>query len=446
MSSDTGRTASPDRKRSLEPESASDEEERNSRFKRQARGSRSPSERGRFHDADSEYAVSVKEENSNGETSRTDSQHENTETNNPAASDHDDEPFTIDRKGSIQSDSSNANMTHPIPTVDSYTATASAAYQPSSTYVVQGDGGQDEGTVESFEPRLMSMKCVVSTKEAGIIIGKQGKNVAEIRALSGAKVTISDHTPGAHERIVTVTGMLDVVAKAYSLIARKIVEEHPSSIEVPARHTMIRILVPHARMGSVIGKQGSKIKDVQDASGARITASEGMMPGSTERTVSISGVIDSIHIATYHIGAVLQAHSERSMNNIPYTPNTARGSSQPPYGPPGSPYYGHPPPPGVPMPPPPPSPGMPPMAHPAGPPVQVQQIFIPNEMVGAIIGKSGAKINEIRHLSGCQIKIAEPQHGMNERLVTITGPPDANQMALYLVYSRLEQEKARMIH
>ena len=66
-----------------------------------------------------------------------------------------------------------------------------------------------------------------------------------------------------------------------------------------------------------------------------------------------------------------------------------------------------------------------------------QQIFIPNDMVGAIIGKGGAKINEIRHLSGSVIKINEPQDNSNERLVTITGTPECNQMALYMLYSRL---------
>jgi heterogeneous nuclear rnp K-like protein len=66
-----------------------------------------------------------------------------------------------------------------------------------------------------------------------------------------------------------------------------------------------------------------------------------------------------------------------------------------------------------------------------------QQIFIPNDMVGAIIGKGGAKINEIRHLSGSVIKINEPQDNSNERLVTITGTQECNQMALYMLYSRL---------
>jgi len=84
----------------------------------------------------------------------------------------------------------------------------------------------------------------------------------------------------------------------------------------------------------------------------------------------------------------------------------------------------------------------------AGPPQQpvqgvgpgqpiTQQIFIPNDMVGAIIGKGGAKINEIRQLSGSVIKINEPQDNNNERLVTITGTQECNQMALYMLYSRL---------
>lgn len=45
-------------------------------------------------------------------------------------------------------------------------------------------------------------------------------------------------------------------------------------------------------MGSVIGKAGSKIKEIQDASGARLNASEGMLPGSTE--------VRRYQIAYYH--------------------------------------------------------------------------------------------------------------------------------------------------
>ncbi len=37
----------------------------------------------------------------------------------------------------------------------------------------------------------------------------------------------------------------------------------------------IKFMIPNSRMGSVIGKGGSKIKEIQDASGARLNASKG---------------------------------------------------------------------------------------------------------------------------------------------------------------------------
>lgn len=39
-----------------------------------------------------------------------------------------------------------------------------------------------------------------------------------------------------------------------------------------------------------------------------------------------------------------------------------------------------------------------------------QQIFIPNDMVGAIIGKGGAKINEIRQMSGSHMYVPPSIH------------------------------------
>lgn len=94
-----------------------------------------------------------------------------------------------------------------------------------------------------------------------------------------------------------------------------------------------------------------------------------------------------------------------------------------------------------------------PQAHggPHGQPMQggmpggpiTQQIYIPNDMVGAIIGKGGLKINEIRQLSGSVIKINEPQDNSNERLVTISGTEECNRMALYMLYSRLGETQNR---
>ncbi|CAG8542894.1 5374_t:CDS:2 [Diversispora eburnea] len=289
----------------------------------------------------------------------------------------------------------------------------------------------------------ISLRALVTTKEAGVIIGKGGKNVSEIRDRSGAKVTISEMVQGAYERILTVSGPLDTVAKAFALVARKVLDENLDTPSTPnSKSTTIRLLVPHSRMGPVIGKGGSKIKEIQEKSGARCLASEEMLPQSTERTISITGVPDSIHIAVFHVGEELAKHqNDRNTGITQYRPqprilypHAAPVGNHPFYVglPPGPPYgreflHG---PPG-------------PINHQPPPGSQAQQIFIPNDMVGCIIGKGGSKINEIRHLSGSHIKIAEPHGNTNERLVTITGTPESNQMALYLLYSRLETERRK---
>jgi len=293
------------------------------------------------------------------------------------------------------------------------------------------------------------MRCLIVTQDASIIIGKGGSHVNEIREKSGARVMVSESIPGNPERILNVSGPLDAVSKAFGLIVRRINDEPFDVPSVPgSRAVTIKFMIPNSRMGSVIGKQGSKIKEIQDASGARLNASEGMLPGSTERVLSVAGVADAIHIATYYVGNILIEAQEKMpghsySNNSSYRPSSSR---RPPAG--GSSYV--------------PSssyvPGnnFPPPSHNPPQQLQTQQIYIPNELVGCIIGKGGNKINEIRHMSASQIKIMEPGAvgvGMNgvpvpaggegERLVVITGQPPNIQMAVQLLYHRLEQEKAK---
>ncbi|KAI0700003.1 hypothetical protein BC835DRAFT_1329534 [Cytidiella melzeri] len=303
------------------------------------------------------------------------------------------------------------------------------------------------------------MRCLIVTQDASIIIGKGGTHVNEIREKSGARVMVSESIPGNPERILNVSGPLDAVSKAFGLIVRRINDEPFDKPSVPgSRAVTIKFMIPNSRMGSVIGKGGTKIKEIQDASGARLNASEGMLPGSTERVLSVSGVADAIHIATYYIGNILIEANERmpSSSNSSYRPSSVarrapyQGSSYVPGhssqqygggggggGGGGSGGGGH---------------------HNPPQQLQTQQIYIPNDLVGCIIGKGGAKINEIRHMSASQIKIMEPgavgtgingvplpAGGEGERLVVITGQPANIQMAVQLLYHRLEQEKQKQL-
>jgi heterogeneous nuclear rnp K-like protein 2 len=47
-------------------------------------------------------------------------------------------------------------------------------------------------------------------------------------------------------------------------------------------------------VGSVIGKAGSKIKEIQEESSAKIVVSKDMLPQSTERIIEVFGVVDSM--------------------------------------------------------------------------------------------------------------------------------------------------------
>lgn len=309
--------------------------------------------------------------------------------------------------------------------------------------------------------------------------------------------------------------------QAFGLIIRTLNQEPlEAPSDVQSKTYPLRLLIPHILIGSIIGQKGVRIREIQEASGARLNASDSTLPLSTERSLVVLGVADAIHIATYYIGSTLveqlterfggpaaSAYATRSggpagvvpggMQVVPYTPQPAGGqwgstdsyrkhpTQQPgrqpanayglPYAQPGMPMSQHRAPmaygtaasprggyggPAMPV-----AQGygqQPPSAAQAGYPAHAQggqqpmagqaaalpgqpltqQIFIPNDMVGAIIGKGGAKINEIRQLSGSVIKINEPQDNSNERLVTITGTQECNQMALYMLYQRLGQSQA----
>lgn len=58
------------------------------------------------------------------------------------------------------------------------------------------------------------------------------------------------------------------------------------------------------------------------------------------------------------------------------------------------------------------------------------------QLIGCIIGRQGAKINEIRQMSGAQIKIANPVEGSGDRQVTITGSHASISLAEYLINAR----------
>lgn len=218
-------------------------------------------------------------------------------------------------------------------------------------------------------------------------------------------------------------------------------------------------------MGTIIGRQGLKIKHIQDASGVRMVAQKEMLPQSTERVVEVQGTPDGIQKATWEIGKCLVDDWQRGVGTVLYNPavraETGRGgqSAGAVVGNAPSPYSG--------------SRSYnrtgngadfsdnnagsynrrsnsdaanrgPPTTTEDGEEIQTQNISIPSDMVGCIIGRGGSKISEIRKSSGARISIAKAPHDdTGERMFTIMGSAGANEKALFLLYENLEAEKMR---
>jgi heterogeneous nuclear rnp K-like protein 2 len=208
-------------------------------------------------------------------------------------------------------------------------------------------------------------------------------------------------------------------------------------------------------MGTIIGRNGLKIKAIQDGSGARMVASKDMLPQSTERIVEVQGAPEAIGRAIEEIGKCLLEDWERGLGTVLFHPGTGEdraGGSGRRGGANGySGGYGggrrtngdaraH-----VSPPPSPAADGSPvSSAQPTN--LRTQNISIPSDMVGCIIGRSGTKITEIRRLSGSKISIAKAPHDeTGERMFTIVGTPEANEKALFLLYNQLESEKERRV-
>jgi hypothetical protein len=76
---------------------------------------------------------------------------------------------------------------------------------------------------EDSVPQL-TLRALVSSKEAGIVIGKAGKNVRDLREETECKAGVSKLVHGVTDRILSISGVVDRVAKAFALVATHLLE------------------------------------------------------------------------------------------------------------------------------------------------------------------------------------------------------------------------------
>nr|XP_006196428.2 poly(rC)-binding protein 4 isoform X4 [Vicugna pacos] len=304
------------------------------------------------------------------------------------------------------------------------------------------------------EPELsitLTLRMLMHGKEVGSIIGKKGETVKRIREQSSARITISEGS--CPERITTITGSTAAVFHAVSMIAFKLDEDlcaaPANGGNVSRPPVTLRLVIPASQCGSLIGKAGTKIKEIRETTGAQVQVAGDLLPNSTERAVTVSGVPDAIILCVRQICAVILESPPKGAT-IPYHPSLSLGtvllstnqgfSVQGQYGA-VTPaevtklqqLSGH----AVPFA----SPSMVPGLDP-GTQTSSQEFLVPNDLIGCVIGRQGSKISEIRQMSGAHIKIGNQAEGAGERHVTITGSPVSIALAQYLITACLETAKS----
>ena len=229
----------------------------------------------------------------------------------------------------------------------------------------------------------------------------------------------------------------------------------------------IRLLIHQSIVGGIIGKGGSKIKEIREESGANIKVYGTCAPQSSDRCVVVQGTNEKIVAALAPIMQLVvstdikgayqpydpynfdgfYAHeyggygSERDVlgfNGMPRSGPRGRGRGS--FGGRGRGSFG----------------GRGGMGgggfggnmdnfggssggdYPLGDadddgPVQTTKVTIPKDMGGAIIGPGGSRIRRIRMDSKADIKIAESIEGSDERIITISGTERNIQTAQYLL-------------
>ncbi|XP_077451593.1 poly(rC)-binding protein 3-like isoform X5 [Sander vitreus] len=276
----------------------------------------------------------------------------------------------------------------------------------------------------------LTIRLLMHGKEVGSIIGKKGETVKKMREDSGARINISEGN--CPERIVTITGPTDAIFKAFAMIAYKFEEDIINSMSnSPATSkppVTLRLVVPASQCGSLIGKGGSKIKEMRESTGAQVQVAGDMLPNSTERAVTISGAPEAIIQCVKQICVVmLEAYTIQGQYAIPHPDQLSKlhqlAMQQTPFTPLGqtTPAF----------------PGLD-----ASNQASTHELTIPNDLIGCIIGRQGTKINEIRQMSGAQIKIANAMEGSSERQITITGTPANISLAQYLINARFRDVAA----
>lgn len=196
-----------------------------------------------------------------------------------------------------------------------------------------GDGVQQVVKRTAPAPGEIVLKMLVPNNTAGLIIGKGGQSVVKLQAETGARIKLSQNReffPGTQDRVIMMQGSVASVAAALKFIVDKTSQDPAAQVVVapgagapgtaaeapvegaPATVVQIRLIVPGAGAGMIIGRGGENIRAIQELTGVRINISPKEQEYETgERIVTITGAPDKNDLAIKDVLAKVQESAEK---------------------------------------------------------------------------------------------------------------------------------------
>ena len=173
-------------------------------------------------------------------------------------------------------------------------------------------------------------RVLLSLPEAAKIIGTKGSTIDKIRTDNNVKIGISEKIQGCSDRILSCAGTIINVANALADVMTLINEDPdlcnrkypfhylnhilppPSANEISEddqseldKIGTLRLMMLNSHLSSIIGRNGHTIKGLIDRHGVKIVASRDFLPDSSERILEIQGFPGSVANTLVEISEIL---------------------------------------------------------------------------------------------------------------------------------------------
>ncbi|KAL7091388.1 hypothetical protein ACP275_12G102600 [Erythranthe tilingii] len=278
----------------------------------------------------------------------------------------------------------------------------------------------DEKEQNSIGPDHTIYRYLCPLRKIGSIIGIGGDIAKQLRAQTNARIRISETIPGCDERVITIYSgseetnsyeeeFVSPAQDALFSVHDRVVADESSvnggSFEEQPLQVTVRLLVPSDQIGCVIGKGGQIIQNIRSDTHAqiRVLGSEHLPPCalSSDELIQINGEATTVKEALHQVAFRLHENPSRSQQSILSSPSIYRSGiafNNPHTGGGGGPPMG--------------------VASLMGQygshksrdwsSITVEfavRLVCRTENIGAVIGKGGAVIKQIRQESGAFVKV-----------------------------------------